>query len=83
MTEDLIQLLIFPEVYVTDEDNLAGVRDYLGNAEEAVLYIDISKFWSSGYDAEAVLRRIAAQTDYKTAVPLFETGLSTTYLISR
>ena len=83
MTEDLIQLLIFPEVYVTDEDNLTGVRDYLGNAEEAVLYIDISKFWSSGYDAEAVLRRIAAQTDYKTAVPLFETGLSTTYLISR
>ena len=83
MTEDLIQLLTFPEVYVTDERDLAGVRDYVGNHDEAVVYIDISEFWSSGYDAEALLARIAAETGYINAEPLFETGLSTTYLISK
>ena len=83
MTEDLIQLLIFPEVYVTDEKDIAGMLDYVGDADEVVVYIDISQFWSSGYDAEEVLRRLAAETDYKTAAPLFETGLSTTYVISR
>ena len=59
------------------------VLAYVGDADEVVVYIDISQYWSSGYDAEALLGRIAAGTDYKTAVPLFETGLSTTYLISR
>ena len=83
MTEDLLQLLIFPEVYVTDEESLAPMLGYVGDADEVVVYIDISKFWSSGYDAEALLRRLAAETAYKTAVPLFETGLSTTYLISK
>ena len=51
--------------------------------DEAVVYIDISEFWSSGYDAEAVLARLAAETGYTHAEPLFETGLSTTYLISK
>ena len=83
MTEDLIQLLIFPEVFVTDENNLDGVRAYVGDADEAVVYIDISQFWSSGYDASAILRRIADETDFNTAEELFTTGLSTTYLISR
>ena len=83
MTEDLIQLLTFPEVFVTDENDLDGMLAYVGDADEVVVYIDISQYWSSGYDAEALLGRLAAETDYKTAVPLFETGLSTTYLISR
>ncbi|MBO5495968.1 MAG: hypothetical protein J5967_01070, partial [Oscillospiraceae bacterium] len=83
MTEDLIQLLTFPEVFVTDEHDLAGVRNYVDGHDEAVVYIDISEFWSSGYDAEAVLARLAAETGYTHAEPLFETGLSTTYLISK
>ena len=83
MTEDLIQLLTFPEVYVTDEKSLAPMRDYLKDAGEAVIYIDTSEFWSSGYDPDALLRRISEETDYKKAEQLFTTGLSTTYLISR
>ncbi len=83
MTEDLIQLLIFPEVYVTDDKNFDGMLTYVGDADEVVVYIDISEFWSSGYDAEEILARLAAETDFRTAVPLFETGLSTTWLISR
>ena len=83
MTEDLIQLLTFPEVYVTDQKSLEPMRDYVGDADEVVVYIDISKFWSSGYDADALVRRIAEETDYKQAEALFTTGLSTTYLISK
>ena len=83
MTEDLIQLLTFPEVYVTDERDLAGVKAYVGDHDEAVVYIDISEFWSSGYDAEALLERLGSETGFTHAEPLFETGLSATYLISK
>ena len=83
MTEDLIQLLRFPEVYVTDQASLEPMLDYVGGADEVVVYIDISKFWSSGYDADALLQRIREGTDYKRAEELFTTGLSTTYLISK
>ena len=83
MTEDLLQLLIFPEVYVTDQESLEAMAAYVGDTPEVVVYIDISEFWSSGYDADALLARIAAETDYKQAEALFTTGLSTTYLISR
>jgi hypothetical protein len=83
LTEDLIQLKIFPEVYVTDQESLAPMLKYLGDADEAVVYIDTSVFWSSGYDADALLKRIADETAYHKAEELFTTGLTTTYLISR
>ena len=56
---------------------------YIGDADEAVVYIDTSVFWSSGYDAREILDRIAAETDFDNAEELFTTGLTTTYLISR
>ena len=83
MTEDLMQLLVFPEVYVTDKSSFAPMLDYIGDADEAVLFIDISKFWSSGYDEEEILRRLADETDFDRAEQLFTLGLSTTYLISK
>ena len=83
MTEGLIQLMTFPAVYVTDQTSLEPMLDYVGDAEEAVIYIDTSKFWSSGYDAGALLGRIADESDYKKAEALFTTGLTTTYLISK
>lgn len=83
LTEGLIQFLTFPEVYVTDRQSLAPMLGYVGQAEKAVVYIDTSVFWSSGYDAEALLRRIAEESDFDRAEELFTTGLTTTYLISR
>ncbi len=83
ITEDLLQLLNFDEFYVTDQESFDGMLAYVGGAEEVVVYIDISSFWSSGYDADAILRRLARETPYKNAEPLFTTGLSATYLISR
>ena len=83
MTEGLIQLLIFPEVYVTDEQSLSPMLDYVGDADKVVVYIDTSKFWSSGYDADALLRHIAEESDYDRAEALFTTGLTTTYVVSK
>ena len=83
ITESLIQLLQFDRFFVTSEDSLDGMLDYVGDAEEAVVFIDTSEFWSSGYDAEALLARIRTETDYTKAEELFTTGLSTTYVISR
>ena len=56
---------------------------YVGDAERVVVYIDVSRFWSSGYDADALLARIKAETPYQNAEPLFTEGLTTTYVISR
>ena len=83
MTEDLMQLLIFPEVYVTDRSSFAPMLAYIGDADEAVLFIDVSKFWSSGYDEKEILKRLADETDFDRAEQLFTVGLSTTYLISK
>ena len=83
LTEDLIQLLTFDEVYVTDDRDLAPMLSYVGDADEVVVYIDTSVFWSSGYDADEILSRIQSETDYKQAEELFTTGLSTTYVISK
>ena len=47
LTEDLNQLLIFDAFYVTDERSLDGMLAYIGDADEAVVYIDTSVFWSS------------------------------------
>ena len=75
--------MTFDEVYVTDDQDLAPMLDYVGDADEVVVYIDTSVFWSSGYDADEILGRIRAETDYKQAEALFTTGLSTTYVISK
>ena len=83
ITQDLLQLLSFDEFYVTDEKSIDNALDYIGNADEAVVYIDISVFWSSGYDAEAIIENISRISDFDSAEVLYQNGLSTTYVISR
>ena len=83
ITQDLLQLLTFDEFYVTEDDHLDKALSYIGEAQEAVVYIDISEFWSSGYDAEALIESIAEKSDFDTAEVLYQNGLSTTYVISR
>ena len=83
MTQDFLQLIIFDDVYVTDTKSLDGMLDYIGDSDEAVVYIDISEFWSSGYDADEVLAGISAASDYDSAALLYQNGLSATYVISK
>lgn len=83
ITQDLLQLLNFDEFYVTDENSLDNALGYIGGADSAVVYIDISEFWSSGYDDEAIIKELAEISDFDRAEVLYQNGLSTTYVISR
>ena len=75
--------MTFDEFYVTEDDRLENALDYIGTADKAVVYIDISEFWSSGYDDEALILSIADMSDFDSAEVLYQNGLSTTYVISR
>lgn len=83
MTQDLLQLMVFDDFYVTDENGVTDMLGYIGSSEEFVAYIDISEYWSSGYDAEAIIRKIADSTEFDHAQLLYQNGLSTTYVLSK
>lgn len=83
ITQDLIQLLAFDDMYVTNAQDLASAKDYVGQAESFVAYIDISEYWSSGYDPEATSQALAEALGYSRAEPLYQYGLSATYVISK
>ena len=83
MTQDLLQLLIFDDVYVTDKEHAADILDYVGDSGEFVAYFDISEFWGSGYKPEEIIDIVLSGTDYTTAELLYQNGLSATYLISK
>lgn len=83
ITQDLLQLLTFDEFYVTEDGSVDNALNYIGDADEAVAYIDISVFWSSGYDADALKEEILLASDFETAEVLYQNGLSITYLLSK
>ena len=88
VTQDLLQLRLFDSFLVTDSADSPALKDYLGDAAELVLYIDTSKFWSSGYDAVEVLRNFA-EIGYSEQQNLYtydyegDGGLSETYLLQK
>ena len=86
LTEDIQQLLVFDEVFVTAEPESDALREYLAafpEAEEAVAYIDVSGYWSSGFDAEEMLSRLLESTAFTEYEHLYTTGLSETYLLKK
>ena len=86
ITEDIQQLLFFDELFVTADPASPALRDYLARfpeAEEAVVYIDVSKFWSSGFDSPQILAALLENTAFTDAQPLYITGLSETYLLTK
>ena len=88
VTQDLLQLRHFGSFLVTDRAASPTLKEYLGEAEAFVLYIDTNKFWSSGYDAESVLQEFSA-LGYDTLEHLYtydyegNGGLSETYLLQK
>ena len=83
ITQDLLQLMAFDDFYVSDDTELTGALDYVGGADEFVAYVDISEFWSSGYDPDKIISALADASDYDKAELLYQNGLSATYLISK
>lgn len=86
LTQDLLQLVQFEEVYVTADPGSEELRDYLDAHPEggrAVVYIDTDPEWSSGFDAEAILAGLEEATGYGGAQLLYAYGSSETYLLTK
>ena len=89
LTQDLLQLRQFRNFLVVDEETIGDAKEYIGDADEAVLYIDVSKTWSSGYDPDRILRLFGEATGLTSAEVLYtydyeyDGGLSVTYLMQR
>ena len=51
----MLQLMNFDDFLVTNNTASPAMLNYIGGADETVVFIDISKQWSSGYDAEKII----------------------------
>lgn len=89
LTQDLLQLRQFQDFLVVSDVSSDEVRAYIGDAPEAVLYIDVNGFWSSGFDPDGTRARFGAATGLTASELLYEYdyeyngGLSQTYLMCR
>ena len=85
VTQDLLQLLSFDNLFVTGDPASPALDDYLGEreSESCVVYVDRSEFWSSGFKPEEILPRLVESTDYTGWEPLYENALSAAYLLQR
>jgi len=85
VTQDLIQLLYFDDVFFTGDPDSPALDRYLAqaDADACVVYIDISVFWSSGFDPEVMVPQLLASTDYTDSSLLYANGLSRTYLLTK
>ena len=85
VTQDMLQLMQFQNVYVTENPASEGLRRYLKSADspECVVYIDIDGFWGSGFDPESLLPSLMEETGYSEYEHLYQYALSDTYLLRR
>lgn len=84
-TQDLGELIVFEDFFVTQDPDSSALDDYLAErpSEECVVFIDVSAFWASGFDPEEVLPELTASTEYSRWELLYENGLSVTYLLRK
>ena len=85
VTQDMLQLMVFDDVYITEDPGSDGLASYLAkNADaECVVYIDTDGMWGSGFDSDEVLEKLISETDYTSAEPLYRYALSDTYLLTK
>lgn len=88
-TQDLLQLRQFESFFITGNTASPELLEYLGDAEEVVVYIDTGPFWSSGYDEEEMLALLEKDAGVQSRELLYRYdldglgGLSVTYLVRR
>ena len=85
VTQDMLQLMKFENVYVTGDPASPGLAEYLDaeDCDECVVYIDVSTFWGSGFNAPEMLDNLLNETDYTSFEPLYNYALSNTYLLRK
>ena len=89
ITQDLLELRCFPDFFVTNDTASPALKEYLGDADSAVLYISTNDYWTDGYGylPEAVLRSFGEDTGLAESEILYlydfegQGGLSETYLM--
>ena len=85
VTQDLLQLLAFDDVFLTGDAESPALDAYLAarGGDSCVVFIDVSPFWSSGFDAEETLSALLASTEYSSSALLYENELSVAYLLQK
>lgn len=81
ITFDMLQLMLFDDFLVTNDTESEVMLDYIGSAEETVVFIDISKQWASGYDDDEVITALTRSTGLSSAEALYSNGFSAVYLL--
>lgn len=83
LTYDMLQIMIFDDLLVTNDTSSEAMIDYIGQSDEAVVFIDISKDWASGYDSQTVLEQLKGSTGFSVITPLYCNDFSDVYLLSK
>ena len=86
LTQDLVQLSYFDEFYVSASPESSGTQAYLaacGSPDRVVIFVDTDEFWSSGFDAQALVEAFRASGGYGTARCLYAFGLSETWVVEK
>ena len=83
LSQEVLEVVHFKDFYVTDENGYLDMLAYLEGSEQFVAYVDISEYWSSGYDPEEIIGNIRENTEYTQAELLYQNGLSATYVIAK
>lgn len=85
ITQDMLQLMYYDEVYVSNNTKSEKMLDYIDNHQHnecVIVYVDVSEEWSSGYDAEKIIDELMSETGYGACEKLYKQGLSDVYKIS-
>ena len=85
LTYDFQQLLLFDNLFTTNNTGSGKMLDYVNSSDcdEIVIFIDQDAFWSSGYDPEDILPALMESTGYKNCIPLYSNGFSGAYLLRK
>lgn len=84
LTQDLIELSGFRGVYIMPEEQIGQVNQIMEGRDSQkglIVYVDTNEFWSSGYDAGAVIARLKEETGFGSARKLYSHELSETYIL--
>ena len=83
LTYDMMQIMLFDDIFVTNDTASSAMKDYIGDSDEVVVFIDISKDWASGYDSKEILDGLLRNTDFTSAESLYSNGFSDVYLLRK
>lgn len=82
--QDLLELMQFGEIYVTDDMVCEETLEYLEQADTSkgiILYMDVSEGWGRSFNPDEVLPELLEKTEFENYEFLFNFGFSATYYV--